>query len=247
VDRQDDVALAAMLPEMLQQRASFRLSDSAIFSVEEDWLAVVEYVQAVAALNHGDKATFKKHITEAFWLSPRQAAAYAPHIERLRMEEAMRGFKVDFDVEFAPLGSGEKMSVRTLLADKKALLLHFWSPWSQECDAAMPDFINTATTLSSKGLAVVSLVPEQDKEIINDAINMISSHEGAAAVKWHVDPHEKGLAPKLRVQNLPTMVIVSPQGEVLFNGGPSDPRMWDVLEKIDATIMRPARTDEDSK
>ena len=90
VDRREDDALAAMLPALLKQRDTFRPEDSAIFGVKEDWLAVIEYVQAIAALGKGDKPAFKQHITEAFWLSPRQGAAYAPHIERLRLEESRR-------------------------------------------------------------------------------------------------------------------------------------------------------------
>jgi thioredoxin-like negative regulator of GroEL len=41
-----------------------------------------------------------------------------------------------------------------LLEDRKALLIHFWSPWSRECDDAMPDFITTATLLERNGIAV---------------------------------------------------------------------------------------------
>jgi hypothetical protein len=94
VDRREDEAIAAMLPEVLKQREAFKLEDSAIFSVEEDWLAVVEYVQAITALGKGDKIAFKNHITEAFWLSPRQAAAFSPHIESLRLEERMAAVRI---------------------------------------------------------------------------------------------------------------------------------------------------------
>ena len=50
VDRREDDAIAAMLPEFLKQREVFKIEDSAIFSVKEDWLAVTEYVQAIASL-----------------------------------------------------------------------------------------------------------------------------------------------------------------------------------------------------
>lgn len=239
VDNQDDASIAAMLPEVLKRRESFRLSESAIFSVEEDWLAVVEYVQSVAALAKGDKDAFKKHITEAFWLSPRQAAAFAPHIERLRLDETMRDLKIDLTIECEPVGTGEAASLKSLLAGKKALLLHFWSPWSHECDAAMPDFITTASTLSSKGFGVISLVPARAKAMLDDAAATIASISGASASTWLVDPNSGELARKLRVQNLPTMAIVSNDGKVLFNGSPADPRLWQELQKIDATVVRP--------
>jgi thiol-disulfide isomerase/thioredoxin len=239
VDKQDDSAIAAMLPEFLKRRASFRLADSAIFSVEEDWLAVVEYVQSIAALEKGDRDAFKKHITEAFWLSPRQAAAFAPHIERLRLDETMRALKIDFAIECAPVAKGEAATLKSLIAGKKALFLHFWSPWSHECETAMPDFITTAEMLSSKGFAVVSLVPSHPKNLLDDAAAGIASLPGANASAWLVDPDGGVLARKLRVQNLPTMVIVSNDGRVLFNGSPDDPLMWDELKKIDAGVKRP--------
>jgi thiol-disulfide isomerase/thioredoxin len=246
VDNQDDASIAAMLPEVLKRRATFRLADSAIFSVEEDWLAVVEYVQSVAALAKGDKDAFKKHITEAFWLSPRQAAAFAPHIERLRLDETMRGLKIDLAIECAPVTSGEAASLKSLIAGKKALLLHFWSPWSHECETAMPDFITTASTLSSKGFAVVSLVPGRAKAMLDDAAASIASASGVNASAWLVDPEGGMLARKLRVQNLPTMVIVSNDGEVLFNGSPSDPRLWEELKKMDAAVVRPESSVKES-
>ncbi|MEX1114552.1 MAG: hypothetical protein WEB53_04840 [Akkermansiaceae bacterium] len=42
VDRREDKAIAAMLPEFLKQRDLFKLEDSEIFGIKEDWLAVVE-------------------------------------------------------------------------------------------------------------------------------------------------------------------------------------------------------------
>ncbi len=42
VDHREDEAIAAMLPEFLKQRDGFKLEDSAIFGVKEDWLAVIE-------------------------------------------------------------------------------------------------------------------------------------------------------------------------------------------------------------
>jgi hypothetical protein len=47
VDQREDAAIAAMLPEFIKQRDLFKLEDSEIFSTKEDWLAVIEYVQAI--------------------------------------------------------------------------------------------------------------------------------------------------------------------------------------------------------
>ena len=69
VDRHDDEGLVALLPEFAKRRETFTPELSKIFAFKEDWLAVNEYLEALAALKKADKDAFKKHITEAFWLS----------------------------------------------------------------------------------------------------------------------------------------------------------------------------------
>jgi hypothetical protein len=239
VDRREDEAIAAMLPDFLKQRENFKLQDSAIFAVKEDWLAVIEYVQAIAALESGDKDAFKKHITEAFWLGPRQAAAFAPHIERLRLEEAMRAVTIDFNLALAPLDGGAPVVLGSLMDGRKALLLHFWSPRSRECEASLPDFSSTAAMLAANGIAVASLLPADTPEILTGARAMVLPYAGKPCGAWLVDSSDKPIGRDLRVQNLPTVVIVSTEGKILFNGDPTDEQFWDALKKIDARIARP--------
>jgi hypothetical protein len=239
VDLGKDDAIAALLPDFLKHRANFKLADSAIFSVEEDWLAVIEYLQAVAALGKGDKDAFKRHITEAFWLSPGQAAAFAPHIERLRMEQSMALVEIDFALEATPLDGGQPVALSNFMHDNKAMLLHFWSPWSRECAEAMDDFSATAAILSANGIAVVSLLPPGVPALAADAREMLQRQHGKTAGAWLVDPENGSLARLLRVRRLPTMVIVSDAGKVLFNGDPSDELLWRTLRGIDARITRP--------
>lgn len=242
VDARDDAALAAMLPDLLKQRDSFKLEDSAIFGVKEDWLAVVEYVQAIAALGNGDKDAFKRHITEAFWLSPRQAAAFAPHIENERLETSMLSIKIDFKTRLTPLAPGEPVALDALIAGKKALLFHFWSPLSRECEAALPDFVATAVELVSKDIAVVSLLPNDSPKLLIDARTMLASIASPSPGVWLIDSRTQSLARELRIQNLPTMVLVSPEGKILFNGDPTEKKFWETLIKIDARINRPKST-----
>lgn len=239
VDRREDQLIASMLPEFLRQKDVFKLEDSAIFGMKEDWLAVVEYVQAIASLEKGDKDGFKQHITEAFWLGPRQAAAFAPHIERLRLKEAMSKVKIDFASALAPLDGGEAVTLERLVAGKNALLMHFWSPLSRECEASMPDFARTAAALSSNGIAVVSLIPPGTPEVMEQARAMTRSYAAKPCGAWLVDAAENPLSRDLRIQNIPNMVIVSSAGKVLFNGDPTDELFWETLKQIDAGITRP--------
>lgn len=243
VDRREDDAIAALLPEFMKQREVFKIEDSEIFSVKEDWLAVLEYVQAIVGLKKGDKAAFKSHITEAFWLSPRQASAFAPHIERMRLEDAMRSVKIDFAARFAPLAAGDAVPLHQLMKDKKAMLVHFWSPLNRECETSMPDFVITAKALGEKGIAVVSLLPDDSPKILTAARAMLHPLGANPPGAWLVDSKETPLARELRVQGLPLFVLVSNEGKILFNGDPTDDAFWETLTKIEPQISRPESHD----
>lgn len=235
IDQLEDSAIAAMLPEFLKQAEHFKLEDSAIFAVEEDWLSVLEYVRAIHALEQGDRDGFKRHIMEAFWLGPRQAAAFAPHIERLRHDEAMRAIDFNFDTRLAALDGGPPVVLSALIKDRKALLLHFWSPHSRECEMSLPDFARTAGSLTAHGIAVVSLCAARSPE----ASALTEPYRGAAHGNWLVDSDENPLGQLLRVQGLPTMALISPDGDVLFCGDPTDLHFWRCLQKLDPAIERP--------
>jgi hypothetical protein len=239
IDRREDDAIAAMLSEFLKQREVFKIEDSAIFGVKEDWLAVVEYVQAIASLKKGDKDGFKSHITEAFWLSPRQASAFAPHIDRMRLEEAMQAVRIDFETKLIALAGGDAVALKSLMVDRKAMILHFWSPASKECEASLPDFAITAKALGEKGVAMLSLLPEDSPEVLTIGRGMIRQLGGNPPGAWLIDQKESPLARELRVQTLPVFVLVSNEGRVLFNGDPADDGLWDALKKIDPQIIRP--------
>ncbi len=239
VDRREDDAIAAMLPDFIKQRELFKIEDSSICSQKEDWLAINEYVQAIALLKQGDKDGFKSHITEAFWLSPHQAAAFAPNIERMRLEEAMRGVKIDFEMKLASLSGSDAVALKDLMANRKAMLLHFWSPNSTESEGSLPDFALTAKALEEHGLAVVSLLTGDSVKTQDAARTMILPLGPKPPGFWLLDATENPLARDLRVQTLPVVILVSNEGKILFNGEPGDDGFWEALLKIDPKITRP--------
>ncbi len=238
VDRREDGQLAAMVPEFLERKKSFKISDSEIFAIEEDWLAVVEYVQAIAALRQDDHARFKSHITEAFWLSPKQAAAFAPHIDRLRLEEKMRSVKLDFTLPLTTL-TGEKTNLATIAAGDKAVLLHFWSPWSRECEASMPDFNITAAELADHGIAVVTILGESGPDVIADTLRILKDEPSPASATWLNDHPDQPLNHELHVQSVPVMVLVGLDGKVIYHGHPSEDGLWQALARIAPEVERP--------
>lgn len=244
VDRRDDDAIAAMAPEFLKRRDVMKIEESEIFAIREDWLAVTEYVQAIAALKKEDRDGFKKHITEAFWLSPRQGAAFAPHIDRLRLEDAMRAITLDFAAtRLAPLAGGDALGLDSVMKGKKAMLIHFWSPWSRESEDSMPDFAITAKALLAKDIAVISILPEQSDQAVFEGRKAVEGLGKEGTGEWLLDRRQRPLARELRVQNIPVMILVTPEGKILFNGHPTDEMLWERLGEIVPEIERPEVSD----
>lgn len=239
VDRRDDARLAAMLPQFLQRKDTFKIEESEIFGVTEDWLAVVEYVQAIAALQKSDRDGFKKHITEAFWLSPRQGTAFAPHIDRLRMEDAMRSVTVDFTAKLVSIQGGEPVLLSKLMEKKKGMLFHFWSPWSRECETSMPDFKVTALELEKHGIAVVSLMADSEEQAVADAKKIAGTLGAKPPGAWLIDRETDTISRALRIQSVPAMALISAEGKVLFNGHPSEDALWEALSKLAPEAKRP--------
>lgn len=245
VDRSEDKEIAALLPEFLARKETFKLTETEIFASVDDWLAVTEYVQALAALDKGDKDGFKRHITEAFWLSPKQGAAFAPHIDRIRLMDAMKAVRLDFEKTYKQMSAGKETTLGEILAGRKGLLLHFWSPWSRECEATISDFLITAEHLAGKDVAVASILPETSDKVIADANAMLQATGKKISGAWIVDTVKNPIVARLRVQSVPVVVLIAPDGSVLFNGHPADEDFWRTLQKINPAIERPEMRSED--
>jgi len=245
VDRAEDAEIAALLPRFLGMKDKFKLADSEIFGSVDDWLAVTEYVEALDSLGKGDKAGFKQHITEAFWLSPKQGAAFAPHIDRIRLMDAMKAVQVDFSKIYTDTLGGKEMTLGDITGGRKAIMLHFWSPWSRECEATLGDFFITAEHLLGKDVAVASVLPETSAKVIADAKAMLAATGKKVPGAWIVDTERNPISAKLKVQSVPAVVLISAEGRILFNGHPTDEEFWKALGKINPAIIRPEMREED--
>ncbi len=243
VDRRDDDGIAALQEDFTKLDTTFKLGESAVFATREDWQAVGEYIKALAALKQGDKAAFKRHITEAFWLSPQQGAAFAPHVEKLRLEEAMSAVRIDFDRDFKTNNGTEAQSLKKIMADRKALLLHFWTPWSDGAEDGMPDFTATARLLEKHGVAVASVLAGDSPKLLKDGAESIRSLGASPPGAWIVDDTEQPMHRMLRVRGYPTMVLAGADGKVIFNGDPADDALWSALRAIHPDIIRPMTDD----
>ena len=242
VDTGTNAQIAALAEEMKLLKETFSLKHSQIFSVKEDWLAVTHYTQALAALEQNDRTAFRAHITEAFWLSPRQASAYAPHIEQLHLDDAMTNIQLQPEHPLHFHTKEGSTTFQEILAEKKAALLYFWSPWSREVQATFDDFITLAKLCEKHNITTLAIHSDTNAESMLDAKAFIKAQETTKAFEWIIDQQEEPLAQMMRVQRHPTIVLLSKEGYVLYNGTLDNKQLWLELKEIAPELITPEST-----
>lgn len=240
INQNDTAALAALAPVLEAQLPKYSPDDTMIFGVKEDFESIIHYTKALAALQKNDTALFKKHITEAFWLSPAHGTQFAPHINEVRLKEAMAKVTLDLDRTFENQKKGNvKTSLKEIAADSPAFLIHFWSPWVQPSIQAMPEFAEVAKILTENKIPVSSFLLAGTTESRKDAADFLTADQGRTPGHWLIDTVKSSLASTLRIATFPTVVLVKKDGTILFNGDPADLTLWQKLATINPTIKPP--------
>ncbi len=235
VDHKDDQGVIDLLPELEKKEANFSLDPSEIFSTKEDFLAVIEFARALQALKNQKPDEFKKHITEALWLSPGQASAFTPYIEKLRLSEHVKNSQISLDKEVSDMPTGKTVSLKTLLGGKRALLIHFWSPWSPECESSLVEIEDISDKLKEHDVVLASMLIDGKTEILAEAKELLKSMAKPAIGRQLIDSPKNSLAGQMRVTEMPTMILLSPEGKILHHGPPGDPALLEKMSQLPKT------------
>lgn len=240
VDEGDQASLAAYAPTLKKQLPNFNIDDSTIFSTREDFQSIVEYTQALAALENNNQELFKKHITEAFWLSPAQAGLFEPLITESRLKEAMKKITLDLGEPVEDQkNKSQKTSLKAIIDDSPAVLLHFWTPWIQQSIESMTLYSTISKTLTEKKIPSVSVLLTGTEDSRKDADHFLKESGVGIPGHWIVDRNKNSLVSLFRVQSFPVVILISKEGKVLFNGNPEDPVLWQELKKLNPEITQP--------
>ncbi|MCX6851754.1 MAG: thioredoxin-like domain-containing protein [Verrucomicrobia bacterium] len=228
--------LVKILPEVEILSGSFDPASAAALPNVEAVKSFIAYIKALKAGEAKDAAGFKANILEAIWLSPQQAPVFIQAMEKFRLEAKMASLVIDLK---APLTTsmGEATTLHDVLGGKKALLLDFWASWCGPCMNLMPALKTKAETLPAHGIVVAAV--NKDDENAEATAERIRQEQNAK-MPWLIEPAERPYTKELEIATIPRMVLLSPEGKVLFNGHPEDPALWVALKKIDATIEAPA-------
>jgi thiol-disulfide isomerase/thioredoxin len=232
VEHNDEQGIIALLPELEKQQPAFTLDESEIFSTREDFLAVIEFTRAIKALSEKDNPAFKKHITEALWLSPNQASAFTPYIEKMRLAEHIKGTVFSYDVQFPALSDAQPAHLQVHTEGKAATLLNFWSPWSADCETDTMQLAELEPKLTSRNIALAHILISDKTEIVSEAKAYLGGLERVIPGPQFMDRPKDRIAHQLRVTDVPTVVLIAPDGKILFHGKPTDPQIAKILETI---------------
>lgn len=234
--RRGDIGmLTTLLPELEALARRFDPRQSAGIPSVEELQGLIHYVKAMVARQQGDEAAFKKHITEAFWQNPTSAQMFAQAVESMRREKKMETMKLDLEVVLTS-SEGEATTLKDQLAGNKALLLDFWASWCGPCMALMPELRKKGEQLGKHGVVVVAMnTDSQNAEAVADKVR----REKDMTIPWLVEPEDRPYSTVLEIKSIPAMVLVTPDGKVLFFGHPQSPDLWQALKKIDPSIEGP--------
>ena len=237
LENQDETGLAALADEFRTVRDHFNERDSELYSRKEDWLAVVAFVRAIKKRLAGDDAGFERGMKQAFWLSPRQASAFAPFVHKHQIRLALRRQKIKDDLSLTSVG-GQKVSFEKWKKNHKGVIFHFVSLWNKQCAEVMPDFIETRKELCQQGFKVISVIV-QPGESAQKELPEFLRRTRMPQEDLYYDLQEHSLAGRLCVEKLPAMALVNSRGKILFCGMPSEPEFWDKLRELDPDMKRP--------
>lgn len=233
--RQDADWLVKMLPELEILAKNFDPQDSAGLKSADDVRGFMEYAKALQALEKKDDAAFKNHILEAAWSAPGQAQLFFQLVEKTRRETKMAGLKMDLGLVLTT-SSGEATTLQDQLAGKKALLIDFWASWCGPCMQLMPALKKKAAELAPHDIVVMGM--NKDDENAETVAEKIRDEQGIE-FPWLVEPRERPFTKLLEIESIPRMVLVAPDGSILFNGHPQDPALYDALQKLDPAVKKP--------
>jgi thiol-disulfide isomerase/thioredoxin len=233
--KQDTAWLVKILPEMEVLAANFDPTQSAGIKSADDIRSFIEYTKALEARSKKDEAGFKKHVLEAIWLSPAQAPLFAQTIEKGRRESKMETMKIDLQLALVS-STGEATTLADQMAGKKAVLLDFWASWCGPCMQLMPELKKKAELLAKHGIVVAGMnKDDQNAETVAEKVR----DEQDITFPWLIEPADRPFTKMLEIESIPRMVLIGPDGKVLYNGHPQDPDLWKALQKIDPAIKAP--------
>ena len=238
----DSLADLLKQPHFSSSQCNFDAFSYFIYSPDD--LKALEDATLVRMANAvNDMDSFESNVKESFWNgSPRLSAALIRWREALKTQGAdaaslaakstvkeVKHSAVPFDVQIEYTHGG-KTTFAKLTKGKKAILLDFWAPWCGPCIALLPQLIKRAEVLESQGIVVAGMVTDDcgKAEKIRRDKNI--------KLPWLIETDSQLYSRLFDIKSIPCMLLISQEGEVLFNGHPQDEDLKKALSSLDVTL-----------
>lgn len=226
IKRDDTVSMGELLPRIDSSLAGWKEQNSALFRERPELEALIHLAKSAVANKAGDEATFECEMKEAFWANPRLAPILAERVIAFRDRKALRELVLPMDLTMEK-STGGTTTLRELTKGQKALLLDFWASWCLPCMASMGELQKRTEKLGPQGIRVVGMNTEADRA---KAERAWSGKKMSAPCL--IEPKERPLSILLRIDAIPRMALITPDGKIEFSGHPEDSELASALDRL---------------
>ena len=233
VNHGDIVQVKSVFEQMKEASSSWNYKEAQFLNTPDRWKAVEAYFRARIAVQEGDGKEVEAQVKDAFWLNPELGPLLARFIQEYRFVQNMQEVKVSMDTALET-AAGKKRTLESLVEGNKALLLDFWASWCGPCKSLMPNLVKEQKTLSKQGVVVVGVNIEPEVVARRQTTQFREQYD--IQFPWLLEGGEHPLSRLLEVNSIPRMVLLSPDGKVLYNGHPKGEGLAKALSKMDVNL-----------
>lgn len=230
--------LLAMVSSIEANAENFEVGGNGFFADRDQVYGLVAIFKALSARQNRDWEAFEAEVKEGFWRSPELTNMFGmgrlitERREQIMQEVTMANLVLPMRLEIVSV-DGSKTSLAEMVEGGKAVLLDFWASWCAPCIALMPELKNKAEKLPSQGVAVAGMNTDRSNQM--QLAKQVQEKHGMD-MPWLLEPESSPFSSALMINSIPRMILVNPQGGVLFNGHPMDPQLSTILASLGVTL-----------